>query len=236
MRNEPEMNKSNRWSWVPVTVGSLSLFVISLWMAGGLGGRFAAPVFARTSDADSRPRVVRLEIKDEIEPILAEYINNGMDHAAQSNASLVLITMDTPGGLSDSMEQIIQHILHSPVPVAIYIEPAGSRGASAGFFILLSADIAAMAPGTHTGAASPVLEIGGYQVTVDETMKRKILNDATAFLRSYASAARAKRRDCGDCRYGREGVHGTGSAGRETGGHGGEFGGGAAAPARWAGD
>src|SRR6202011_2410540 len=97
-----------------------------------------------------------------------------------------LITMDTPGGLSDSMQDIIKHILASRVPVAVYVTPPGARGASAGFFILLSADIAAMAPGTHTGAASPVISIGGFQLQVDETMKRKILNDALAFLRSYA--------------------------------------------------
>jgi membrane-bound serine protease (ClpP class) len=71
--------------------------------------------------------------------------------------------------------------------VAILISPVGSRGASAGFFILLSADIAAMAPGTHTGAASPLLAIGGVPLQVDETLKKKILNDATAFLRSYSA-------------------------------------------------
>ncbi len=102
-----------------------------------------------------------------------------------SHASLVLITMNTPGGLSDSMTDIIQHILASPVPVAVYVWPTGARGASAGFFILLSADIAAMAPGTHTGAASPVVAIGGWELQVDETMRKKILNDALAFLRSY---------------------------------------------------
>ena len=85
------------------------------------------------------------------------------------------------------MEDIIHHILDSPVPVAIFVSPVGSRGASAGFFILLSADIAAMAPGTHTGAASPLLAIGGVPLQVDETLKKKILNDATAFLRSYTA-------------------------------------------------
>jgi membrane-bound serine protease (ClpP class) len=163
---------------------AMAFVAIALLIGLGWVGRAAAA----PDDSNTRPRVVKLEIKDEIEPMLAEYIDGGLDQAAESHASLVLISMDTPGGLSISMEEIIQHILHSPVPVAIYIEPAGSRGASAGFFILLSADIAAMAPGTHTGAASPVLEIGGYPVTVDETMKRKILNDATAFLRSYAQA------------------------------------------------
>jgi len=73
-------------------------------------------------------------------------VDNGIAEAAQHHASLILITMDTPGGLSTSMEDIIRHILDSPVPVAVYISPSGSRGASAGFFILMSADIAAMAP------------------------------------------------------------------------------------------
>src|SRR5262249_51157956 len=77
-------------------------------------------------------------------------------------------------------------ILDSPVPVVVYVTPSGARAASAGFFILLAADVAAMAPGTHTGAASPVAAIGGYPVTLDETMKSKILDDATAYLRSYA--------------------------------------------------
>jgi membrane-bound serine protease (ClpP class) len=130
-------------------------------------------------------QVVELQIGDEIEPVLAEYVDNGIAEAAARHASLVLITMDTPGGLSTSMEDIIRHILDSPVPVAVYISPAGSRGASAGFFILLSADVAAMAPGTHTGAASPLLAVGGFPLQVDETLKKKILNDATAFLRSY---------------------------------------------------
>jgi len=118
---------------------------------------------------------------------MAEYLDNGIEEAARRQANLVLITMDTPGGLSTSMEDIIHKILQSPVPVAIFISPAGSRGASAGFFILESADIAAMAPGTHAGAASPLLAIGGVPLQVDETLKKKILNDATAFLRSYSA-------------------------------------------------
>jgi len=134
----------------------------------------------------STPIVVDLNLHGVVEPILATYIAEGIADAERRPAALILITMDTPGGLSDSMQDIIKHILASRVPVAVYITPTGARGASAGFFILLSADIAAMAPGTHTGAASPVIAIGGWQLQVDETMKRKILNDALAFLRSYA--------------------------------------------------
>src|SRR5215471_11414841 len=84
------------------------------------------------------------------------------------------------------MQDIVQHILASPVPVAVYVSPTGTRGASAGFYILLSADIAAMAPGTHTGSATPVLAIGGmFPVQIDEAYRKKIDNDATAFLRSF---------------------------------------------------
>jgi membrane-bound serine protease (ClpP class) len=132
------------------------------------------------------PVVLELKIDGEVEPILATYIDEGITDATNRHASLVLISMDTPGGLSDSMKDIIQHILASQVPVAVYVYPTGARGASAGFFILLSADIAAMAPGTHTGAASPIIGVGGYPVAIDETLRRKITNDAQAFLRSFA--------------------------------------------------
>lgn len=142
----------------------------------------------RASAGDSRgaPTVLQLKLDREVGPVLATYIDEGLADAAQRQAALVLITMDTPGGLSSSMTDMIQHILASPVPVAVYVSPTGARGASAGFFILLSADVAAMAPATHTGAASPVVSIGFFPVTLEETMRRKILNDATAFLRSFS--------------------------------------------------
>src|SRR5260221_9799100 len=141
---------------------------------------------ASADEHAANPVVLELKIEGEVEPILATYIDEGITDATNRHASLVLITMDTPGGLSDSMKDIIQHILSSPVPVAVYVFPTGARGASAGFFILLSADIAAMGPGTHTGAASPLIAIGAYPVAIDETLRKKITNDATAFLRSYA--------------------------------------------------
>jgi membrane-bound serine protease (ClpP class) len=141
---------------------------------------------ATADEQPPNPLVLRLALDREVGPVLATYIDEGIADATSRRAALVLITMDTPGGLSESMKDIIQHILVSPVPVAVYVSPTGARGASAGFFILLSADVAAMAPATHTGAASPVIVIGGWQLQVDETMHKKILNDATAFLRSYA--------------------------------------------------
>jgi membrane-bound serine protease (ClpP class) len=134
----------------------------------------------------ARPLILDLKLDGEVEPVLATYIDEGLAAAAKQSAALVLIQMDTPGGLSDSMKDIIQHILASPVPVAVYVGPTGARGASAGFFILMSADVAAMAPGTRTGAASPVIAIGGFTIGVDEVLRRKIMNDAMAFLRSYS--------------------------------------------------
>jgi membrane-bound serine protease (ClpP class) len=173
------------WNVAKLIRGAVRLLPLMLALLFAL----AAPANAQTSQAANaalRARVVTLRIGDEIEPIMAEYIDGGITNAAQQHASLILLTMDTPGGLGTSMEDIIQHILSSSVPVVVYVSPAGARGASAGFFILLSADVAAMAPGTHAGAASPLIEIGGVPLNVDETLKKKILNDATAFLRSYA--------------------------------------------------
>src|SRR5208282_3655487 len=141
---------------------------------------------AATPDSSSSS-VVELRIDGEIEPVLAEYIVNGIDQANRDHASLVLITISTPGGLDTSMRSIVQAILLSHVPVVTYVNPTGSRAASAGFFILLSADVAAMSPGTDTGAASPIMEVGGQVVQIDETLHKKILNEATAYLRSYVS-------------------------------------------------
>jgi membrane-bound serine protease (ClpP class) len=155
-----------------------------------LCGVFFATAFlvlpsATADEHSANPLVLELSLNREVEPVLATYIDEGLADAASRHAALVLITMDTPGGLGESMKDMIQHILASPVPVAVYVSPTGARGASAGFFILLSADIAAMAPATHTGAASPVVAIGGFQLQIDETMRRKMFNDTTAFLRSY---------------------------------------------------
>jgi membrane-bound serine protease (ClpP class) len=144
------------------------------------------PAPGASDENSAQPLVMDLNLDGEVEPVLATYIDEGLAEAARRNAVLVLITMDTPGGLSDSMKDIIQHVLGSPVPVAVYVGPTGARGASAGFFILMSADVAAMAPGTRTGAASPVIAIGGITIGVDEVLRRKITNDAMAFLRSYS--------------------------------------------------
>jgi membrane-bound serine protease (ClpP class) len=176
-RDSYRLKQSFRGAWVACAAAGLMAGALLAILAPAVQGQPAGP----------QPRVVVLRIDDQIEPIMAEYINGGINRAARERASLVLITVDTPGGLGTSMREMIQHILDSPVPVAVYVSPAGSRAASAGFFILLAADVAAMAPGTHTGAASPLLAIGGVPLKVDETLRRKLLNDATAYLRSYAA-------------------------------------------------
>jgi membrane-bound serine protease (ClpP class) len=129
----------------------------------------------------TQPIVIQLTLSDVVQPISADHIVRGIRHANQVNARAILLTIDTPGGLESSMREIIQTIIESRVPVITYVAPAGSRAASAGFFILLSGDIAAMAPGTHVGAAHPVM-IGGGEM--NKTMEAKIENDAAAYLRS----------------------------------------------------
>ncbi len=137
-------------------------------------------LFSSLSSAD----VVKVVVDDMIHPITAEYIGRALNYAQQHKADAVLIELRTPGGLVDSTRAIIEKIEASPVPVIVYVFPSGSRAASAGFFILESADVAAMAPGTNTGAAHPVM-FGGEKM--DETMKSKMENDAAAFMRSFVS-------------------------------------------------
>jgi membrane-bound serine protease (ClpP class) len=126
--------------------------------------------------------VVRITIDDMIHPISDEYIGRAIDFASQRHADALVIELRTPGGLSDSMRSIVQKIVKSPVPVIVYVSPSGSYAASAGFVILESADIAAMAPGTNAGAAHPVL----LGEKMDDVMKTKLENDAAAFIRSIA--------------------------------------------------
>ncbi len=136
------------------------------------------------SSLTARADVLKVVINDTIQPISEEYIARALDEAHHRNAQAVLIEINTPGGLVDSTREIIEHITSSPVPVIIYVTPSGSRAASAGFFILESADIAAMAPGTNTGAAHPVILGGGK---MDDVMKEKMENDAAALMRSVAT-------------------------------------------------
>jgi membrane-bound serine protease (ClpP class) len=134
--------------------------------------------------AASSAEVLKIVVNDSIHPITDEYIGRAIAEAERNKDQALLIEINTPGGLLESTRDIIEKILASTVPVIIYVTPSGSRAASAGFFILESADVAAMAPGTNTGAAHPVTLGGGK---MDDTMKEKIENDSAALLRSVVA-------------------------------------------------
>jgi membrane-bound serine protease (ClpP class) len=127
--------------------------------------------------------VLKIVINDAIHPVTVEYIGRALEAAATNHDQAVLIELNTPGGLVDSTREIIEKISASPVPVIVYVTPTGSRAGSAGIFILEAADVAAMAPGTNAGAAHPVTLFG----KPDETMMKKIENDAAALMRSVAA-------------------------------------------------
>jgi membrane-bound serine protease (ClpP class) len=173
-RREPDKERIRQSAGTRAAVWALAAATVLLvLMAIGL---------PRTARAQSRPIVV-LHLDDTVQPISADYLKRGIERAADMHAEAVLVVMDTPGGLLDSMRQMVADILASPAPVIVYVAPSGARAGSAGFFIMESADLAAMSPGTEAGAAHPVIEVG----SVSNTMKEKILNDALAFLRSYVS-------------------------------------------------
>lgn len=139
------------------------------------------------SSPPAHATIMKIVVDDTIQPISEEYISRAIAEADRRHDSAVLIELNTPGGLVSSTREIIEKITSSPVPVIVYITPTGGHAGSAGIFILESADIAAMAPGTAAGAAHPVTLIGPVQVKPDDEMNRKIENDAAALIRSFTS-------------------------------------------------
>jgi len=128
--------------------------------------------------------VLKIVVDDMIHPISEEFIERAISSAEAHNDSALLIELRTPGGLEESTRGIVHRVLASKVPVIIWVAPSGSRAASAGFFILQAADVAAMAPGTNTGAAHPVI-LGSEKV--DDIMMAKMENDSAAFMRSIVA-------------------------------------------------
>jgi membrane-bound serine protease (ClpP class) len=133
--------------------------------------------------AEAASRIIAVNVDGIIHPVTVEIIGNAIEQASRENAEAVLLRLNTPGGLLDSSREINERIVASRVPVIAYVTPSGGRAASAGFFLLQAADVAVMAPGTNTGAASPVLM--GQQM--DPVMRSKIENDASAWLRSVVN-------------------------------------------------
>ena len=156
-------------------------FSLLLAAGAGLGAAASAPTGAVS--ADPPPPVYRVEVVDIIHSVSAGRVVETIERAAEAEAGLVLLRLDTPGGLDTAMREIIEAILNSEVPVAVFVGPSGSRAASAGYLITLSADISGMAPGTNMGAATPVAGTGGE---MPETLSRKVESDAAAYLRSIA--------------------------------------------------
>jgi membrane-bound serine protease (ClpP class) len=133
--------------------------------------------------AAQQPLVDKFVLADTIQPVSAGQLDRAIARANADGAAALLVELDTPGGLVDSMRPMTGAILSSHVPIIVYVSPAGARAGSAGFFLLEAADVAAMAQGTNAGAAHVVFEFG----KPDETMTQKVENDAEAFLRSYVS-------------------------------------------------
>src|SRR5947207_3030370 len=128
--------------------------------------------------------VVLAEVDSIIQPVSAEFMIGTIDRAESDRAALVVFTLRTPGGLVDSTRAIVTRMLAASMPIAVFVGPSGARAASAGFILTIAADVAAMAPGTHIGAAHPV---GGEGEKMDETMSKKAAEDVAAYARTLAS-------------------------------------------------
>jgi membrane-bound serine protease (ClpP class) len=138
----------------------------------------------RRAPASSSPAVYVASVNSIIHPVSAEYMIKTLDLADRAGAALVVFTLSTPGGLVDSTRDIVTRMLAAKTPVAVFVTPAGARAASAGFILTIAADIAAMAPGTHIGAAHPVT--GGGE-KMDETISKKVTADLAAYARTIAA-------------------------------------------------
>ncbi|MEX2352863.1 MAG: nodulation protein NfeD, partial [Gammaproteobacteria bacterium] len=158
-----------------------------------------------TTAQEIQRTAVILKVSDAIGPATSDYIEKGLREAFSRQAELVIIELDTPGGLDVAMRDIIRNILGSPVPVVMYVSPSGARAASAGTYMLYASHISAMAPGTNLGAATPVQlggmpDLGGQEPSPDnegedteqdtapsnDAMTNKMVNDAVAYIRSLA--------------------------------------------------
>ncbi len=156
------------------------MIVLACLLFLGTRGSAVTPTGA---EGEAQGHLVRLTIKGTINPAVSDYVVKGIQKAAAGGATCVILQMDTPGGLDTAMREIVQAELNAAVPVVVFIAPSGARAASAGVLITLAAHVAAMAPGTNIGAAHPV-GLGGGKM--DETMLRKVENDAAAYAKSLA--------------------------------------------------
>lgn len=168
------MGAMRKLSLISLALGALLLV---------LGGPLAAALGQGTETTDA-PIAYSIELPGTIDPATEGWIDQAIEDASEREADLIIIRLDTPGGLVDSMRAIVQDILGAPVPVVVYVAPDGARAASAGLFITQAGDVAAMAPQTNIGSATPITIGPGGAGEIDETLGRKIENDAAAYVRA----------------------------------------------------
>jgi membrane-bound serine protease (ClpP class) len=156
--------------------------LVPLWLAVAALALLALPAATHAAPQASR-EVPVIELSGTIDPATAAWIKEALNDARDQRAPLAIVRVDTPGGLSESMREIVQAILRAPMPVVVHVAPDGARAASAGLFVTLAADVAAMAPRTNIGSATPV-SLGGGETS--EVLGRKVRNDAVAYARALA--------------------------------------------------
>ena len=154
----------------------------ALFALAGLS--LAALMLAGTASAAAQNRVLAVEFASDINPVTQDYLNGAIERGNDQHYNAIVLLVDTPGGLDTSMRNIIKHVLDSKVPVVVYVYPPGSRDASAGVFITMAADVAAMQPETNIGSSTPISTSGG---NIPSDLKRKVINDAVAYIRALAS-------------------------------------------------
>ncbi len=180
-RTAPFARRDARLRGLVRTLGSLAAAALLL---AGVGLAQEAQEAQGGEDSTAPGPVIHIRVDSIIHPVISEFVRESLEEAQEREASLFVLELSTPGGLLTSTREIFSAMLESEVPVAVYVSPSGSQAASAGFFLLMAADIAAMAPGTNTGAAHPV---GGQGEDIEGTMGEKVEQDAAATIRSLAT-------------------------------------------------
>ena len=179
------MNRKRKGSQVgkgmQMRVGMTAMWT-SLWLIGAiLAASQGQPTRAEAQGGGGEAQIIHVD--GIINPVVLEYITEGIDRAEREDATLLVIKLDTPGGMVSSTEDIVKKMLNASVPIVVYVSPSGGRAASAGVFITLAAHVAAMAPNTHIGAAHPV---GGQGEDIEGDMRKKIENDMVATIKNIA--------------------------------------------------
>jgi membrane-bound serine protease (ClpP class) len=165
------------------------MFSLNFWLRSAvLSVVFLVQVLSSAPSSAQGDHVAVVPLRGVINPAAASFVERALADAERNGASAVVIQIDTPGGLDTSMRAIIQRIISSRVPVIVYVAPPGARAGSAGVYITYAAHVAAMAPSTNIGSASPVAVGEGGEQQMSDTMRNKVTNDAVAYIRGLAES------------------------------------------------